>query len=104
MGRTVENSKMEISGGPVQDRKASDVLTASMEVGSAVQYGNAIPNAAPEALPPRKEVFRVTKECTVVLGGIKQRFYEGKEIDTLNYDIKMLKRQGVRLEPVKDEE
>lgn len=97
MGRSIEG-KMEVSGGPVRDRSASDILTASMDVASAVQHNPATPE-----LPP-KEVWRVTKECSVVLGGVKQKFYEGKEIDTLNYDIKALRRQGVKLERVVEEQ
>lgn len=52
---------------------------------------------------PRPSRFRVVEDKDVAHGGHRFKLRAGKEIDTANYDVAMLQRYGVKLEPVEVE-
>jgi hypothetical protein len=63
---------------------------------SPVQRGSVVKRSETDPTPDR---FVVTKPAKVLVGGFRTELPEGKIIDTSNYDIAMLKRLGVRLQP-----
>lgn len=53
---------------------------------------------------PTPKRYRVTKGGMFMAhGGYRAKLHEGKEIDTLNYDIKKLQQQGIKVELIADE-
>jgi len=56
----------------------------------------------PEVKVPR--VFRVKEDKRALVNGYRTILRAGKEIDTLNYDIRRLQSQGVKLEEIKPED
>ena len=53
---------------------------------------------------PKVEKFVVTKGGIIVANGARTRMGEGKVIDTLNYDIKKLKQQGIKIRPATEDD
>ncbi len=51
-----------------------------------------------EAPPPQR--YLVVEDKDVAHGGHRFKLRAGKELDSANYDIAMLKRYGVKLSPV----
>ena len=56
------------------------------------------------AAGPKPKRWRVLNGGLIVHGGMKTVLRAGKEIDDSNYDLRMLRKQGIRLEEIVDEE
>jgi len=53
-----------------------------------------------EASVPPPKYYRVVKGGMVLENGFRTRMTEGKELDSLNYDIRRLQQQGIRVEEI----
>ncbi len=63
------------------------------------------PRKADAPPPIERKWWRVTRGGYVLdKAGYRTKMREGKELDNLNYDIKRLKSQGIRLEEIPPEE
>lgn len=104
-----DGSIAEVSGSmdqltPMQDEGLRDSAQQSPNL-SFNQGGSPVRSALldDEVEAPRPQRFRVVKDKDVALGGHRFKLRAGKELDTANYDVPLLKRYGVELEPVEDE-
>jgi hypothetical protein len=52
---------------------------------------------------PKPKVYRCLNGGTIVANGCRTALRAGKEISDLHYDIRLLKRQGIRLELIEDD-
>jgi hypothetical protein len=52
--------------------------------------------------PPKR--YRVMNGGTIVWQNCRTALRAGKEISDATYDVKLLRRQGIRLEPIEDDE
>ena len=58
----------------------------------------------PEAPPPVVDRYAVLRDCQFTHNGFRVKLTAGKTIDNLNYDVKHLARQGVKLRKLEDGE
>lgn len=92
-GQDDKNESVQVLGnGPIPDVKL-DGPTEAVEVGSAVRDD---PEAEAEA--PKAKWYRVIRGGIVLDGGFRARLKEGKEINSLNYNIRRLQQQGIVLQ------
>lgn len=94
-GQDDKNESVQVLGnGPIPDVRLDDpsAMTAGT-VGSAVRDD---PDAEAEA--PKPKWYRVIKGGIVLDGGFRARLKEGKEINSLNYNIRRLQQQGIMLQ------
>lgn len=86
---------------PMQDEGMRDAAQQSRNLsfnqGGAPVY-TVVDEDAPQAPPPQR--FRVVKDKDVALDGHRFKMRAGKEIDSANYNVALLKRYGVELEPI----
>lgn len=61
----------------------------------AVDYDDLVENPGP---PVKRYVVVKGGRVQTSMNGLRTQLNEGKELDALNYDIELLKRQGVKLE------
>lgn len=80
---------------------ASGVPNASPATASAASAAAHVKRDAGSTKPKR---YRVMNGGTIVNGGCRTAIRAGKEITDQQYDIAHLKRQGIKLEPLVDEE
>jgi hypothetical protein len=89
-----------LSDRPIEDVELPPVVNAAPVVADATQK-----NPPVAAKGPKVEYFRVTRGGFVQSpGGVRSMLREGKEIDTLNYDVNRLRQQGIRMERIQPEE
>lgn len=90
-----------LSSAPVQRIDAEDVgARDGMVAGSAVD-----PDATPPREPPPEvERYVVVKEAIFTDRGHRVRLPVGKVIDSLNYDVRHIIRQGVRVHRLRPDE
>jgi hypothetical protein len=83
-----------------------DIPTVKLGVpGPAVLVADATSrNKTPAEAPPEVRRYRVTKGGNVRCARLGQRvtIKEGKELDSINFDVRDLQRQGIRLVRVED--
>jgi len=78
-GQDDKNESVQVLGnGPIPDVRLAD------------------PDAEAEA--PKPKWYRVIKGGIVLDGGFRARLKEGKEINSLNYNIRRLQQQGIMLQ------
>jgi hypothetical protein len=79
------------------------VVDASPIRGDATSRNRVLTPEEEAALPEVKR-YRVTRGGMALMksgsGGYRARLKEGKEIDSLNYDVRDLQRQGIRVERI----
>lgn len=99
-GHTVQSGTGEtaevLSTGPRPRVDAEDIgLRDGLVAGSVVD---------PDAPPPIVERWVVLRDCQFTDRGFRVKFTAGKTVDSLNYDVKHLIRQGVKLKKLEDGE
>ena len=91
-----EEEKVEtLDAGPVKDRKLAPV--EEQDAAATTPKGSAVKPSDDEPEGPRVRYFTVVRGGVAQVNGFRTRLKEGKEIDTLNYNIRALQRQGIRL-------
>jgi len=102
MARTPKKKEEHVevlNDGPIPEVEAP-YSTESEVVADAREKNKPPPAAAkpPEVKVPR--VFRVKEDKRALVNGYRTILRAGKEIDELNYDIRRLLSQGVKLEEI----
>lgn len=98
MRKPKDDENIETLGtAPIADRLLDPTEIADAKAAEKVKVA-VDPDA--EQIGPVKRFFVVTRGGTAQVSGFRTRLREGKEIDNVNYDIRALQRQGIRLSEI----
>jgi hypothetical protein len=100
--RNQEDEEITVLGtGGIQEMDLPPVTNGNEVVGNALDRA---PARAPNAVAPTARQFRVTKPGFITMNGHRTYLREGKVINDLNYPLKELQNQGIRLEKVVEDD
>lgn len=94
-----EEHTQVLDDGPIPDVTLPPVSNESAVVADATRKNPVTPVKAPDV-----QYYRVIKGGPIQAAGYRSVLREGKEIDSVNYDIRALQQQGIRLERVAPED
>lgn len=97
-----ENEHITVLGTDDHEVELPPVDDASTAVIVADATTKVAPEVAPEEVPPVHR-YTVVADKQILSNGFRTTLKAGKIVDSLNYDIKHLKKQGVRLQRVETE-
>lgn len=93
-----EEQVTTLDNGPVQDKGVEPTevqdAKAMQPIKSAVD-----PDVDPKE-GPKVRKFVIMRGGVAQVGGFRAKLKEGKEVDTLNYNIRDLQRQGIQLREI----
>ena len=100
-GFTSETVEEKVSASTVAEPPADEVVVEAPKAKAAkvVVAEEAPPPAPPVVIPPTKK-FRVARDHWVILDSQRFMLKGGKIVDDMNYNIELLKSQGVALEQI----
>lgn len=101
MRKSKDDSKESVTtldSGPIADKEVPSVEEVAAK--ALGQPRSAVDGAPDDIEGPTVRRFVVMKGGVAQVGGFRARLKEGKEIDTLNYNIRDLQRQGIRLREI----
>jgi hypothetical protein len=85
-----DQDPVEVNLDPVDDAARSVIVADATK--------KSLPAAPPpESIPPVKR-YVVVKGGSVLVNGMRTQIKEGKVVDSLNYDVAHLQRQGIRVQ------
>lgn len=93
-----QESVTTLDAGPIADKEVPPVEVQNAK--ALEQPRSAVDGETEEVEGPKVRRFVVMKGGVAQVGKFRARLKEGKEIDTLNYNIRDLQRQGIRLKEI----